>query len=160
MLTLLLGQVISFGINPIMDEKMDAAAVKSMSTALNDEGIDITPFLGMTLDDFLEMTPKQYRELTGEKLGVKHSLALKVAQRKVKKELGAGGPPKNQAVAFILGFFLGYLGIHRFYLGYTFIGILQLLTLGCCGVWVLIDLIRIGFGDLGPADGSSYDPPF
>ncbi|MDA0784043.1 MAG: TM2 domain-containing protein [Bacteroidetes bacterium] len=54
-------------------------------------------------------------------------------------------------VAFILCFFLGGLGIHRFYLGYPLIGVLQILTLGGFGIWILIDLIRIISGDLGPA---------
>ena len=57
-----------------------------------------------------------------------------------------------------IGYSIGALGIHRFYLGYTTIGIIQILTLGGCGVWALIDVIRIAIGDLLPADGSAYDP--
>jgi len=63
---------------------------------------------------------------------------------------------KSQLVALILAIFLGGLGIHRFYLGYTGIGIIQLLTAGGCGIWALIDIIRIAIGDLGPKNGS-YD---
>lgn len=47
-------------------------------------------------------------------------------------------------------------GIHRFYLGYYLEGVLFILTAGGCGIWWLIDLIRILTGDLGPADGSGY----
>jgi hypothetical protein len=65
---------------------------------------------------------------------------------------------KSQIIAAVLCFFLGYLGIHRFYLGYTAVGILQLLTGGGFGIWYLIDLIRIFMGDLKPKDGSDYDP--
>jgi TM2 domain-containing membrane protein YozV len=54
---------------------------------------------------------------------------------------------------------LGALGIHRFYLGYTGIGILMLLTGGVCGILLLIDFIRILFGDLGP-NGGSYSDTF
>lgn len=61
-------------------------------------------------------------------------------------------------MALLLVILVGGIGIHRFYLGYTTIGIIQLLTLGGCGVWALIDLVRIVMGDLGPADGSAYDP--
>lgn len=64
---------------------------------------------------------------------------------------------KSQLVALILAILVGGLGIHRFYLGYTSIGIIQLLTLGGCGIWALIDLIRIATGDLKPADGSDYE---
>ena len=62
----------------------------------------------------------------------------------------AGGLDDNEMIiAAILCIFLGYFGIHRFYLGYTTIGILQLLTAGGCGIWAIIDLVRILTGDLG-----------
>ncbi len=60
---------------------------------------------------------------------------------------------KSQLVALLLVIFVGALGIHRFYLGYTGIGIIQLLTGGGCGIWALIDLIMIITGDLKPKDG-------
>jgi TM2 domain-containing membrane protein YozV len=66
----------------------------------------------------------------------------------------AGG--KSQVIALILCILVGGLGIHRFYLGYTWQGVVQLLTGGGCGIWALIDLIRIITGDLKPKDGS-YD---
>ncbi len=61
---------------------------------------------------------------------------------------------KSQVTALLLCVFLGGLGIHRFYLGYTWQGIVQLLTLGGLGIWALIDLVRIITGDLQPKDGS------
>ena len=70
---------------------------------------------------------------------------------------GSGTPLSSdeQIIAILLCFFLGGLGIHRFYLGYTTIGVIQLLTAGGCGVWVLIDFIRLIIGDLGRAGGSA-----
>ena len=70
---------------------------------------------------------------------------------------GSGIPLNSdeQIIAILLCFFLGGLGIHRFYLGYTTIGVIQLLTAGGCGVWVLIDFIRLIIGDLGRAGGSA-----
>ena len=65
----------------------------------------------------------------------------------------AAGGGKSQLIALILVILVGGLGIHRFYLGYTTIGIIQLLTAGGCGIWALIDLIRIITGDLKPKDG-------
>lgn len=56
----------------------------------------------------------------------------------------------NQIVALVLCWFLGIIGVHRFYLGDTWQGIVQLLTLGGLGIWTLIDFIRIAIGDLGP----------
>ena len=66
----------------------------------------------------------------------------------------AAAEGKSQVIALILAALIGGLGIHRFYLGYTWQGIVQLLTLGGCGIWALIDLIRIITGDLQPKDGS------
>ncbi|HKK87489.1 MAG TPA: TM2 domain-containing protein [Saprospiraceae bacterium] len=60
---------------------------------------------------------------------------------------------KSQLIALILVALLGGLGIHRFYLGYTWQGVVQLLTAGGCGVWAIIDLIRIVTGDLKPNGG-------
>jgi len=58
--------------------------------------------------------------------------------------LSAGaGENKDWLTALLLCIFLGYLGIHRFYTGHIVIGIIQLLTLGGCGIWALIDLIMI-----------------
>lgn len=56
----------------------------------------------------------------------------------------------NQVVALVLCWFLGIIGVHRFYLGDIWQGVVQLLTLGGLGIWTLIDLIRIAIGDLGP----------
>jgi TM2 domain-containing membrane protein YozV len=66
----------------------------------------------------------------------------------------AAAEGKSQIIALILVALIGGLGIHRFYLGYTWQGVVQLLTLGGCGIWSLIDLVRIITGDLQPKDGS------
>lgn len=50
---------------------------------------------------------------------------------------------KNKWSVFFLCLFLGFLGVHRFYEGKIVTGILYLLTLGFCGVGVLVDLIHI-----------------
>ncbi len=63
---------------------------------------------------------------------------------------------KSKTTAIILSLFVGGLGIDRFYLGYTGLGIAKLLTLGGLGVWTLIDFIMICTGSLKPADGSDY----
>ena len=52
-------------------------------------------------------------------------------------------------------FFLGFFGIHRFYLGYTKIGIIQFLTGGGFVIWALVDFLRLFTGSLGP-EGSVW----
>lgn len=94
----------------------------------------------------------------GDKLTLKEKIAAKLIAKQVKKqmakdEIGQTNGGKSQVIALILVLFVGYLGIHRFYLGYTGIGILELLTVGLCGILTLIDLIRIITGDLKPKGG-------
>jgi hypothetical protein len=99
-------------------------------------------------------------KLKGSKLTFKEKLGLKLFGKrianKMSKSMGYGGGGKSQLTALLLCLFLGGLGIHRFYLGYTWQGIVQLLTLGGCGIWALIDFIRIWTGSLQPKD-SDYD---
>jgi TM2 domain-containing membrane protein YozV len=51
--------------------------------------------------------------------------------------------PVNYSVAWILLTFLGWLGIHRFYMGKWGTGILYLLTLGIFGFGVLYDYLTL-----------------
>lgn len=61
---------------------------------------------------------------------------------------------KDWLVTLLLSLFLGTLGIHRFYVGKIGTGILQLITLGGCGVWALIDIIMIVTGNFKDRDGN------
>ena len=54
-----------------------------------------------------------------------------------------GISPKSRTIASVLCFFLGWLGIHRFYVGKTGTGIAMIVTLGGLGIWALIDLIML-----------------
>ncbi len=66
----------------------------------------------------------------------------------------AEGEKKQFMTALLLSLFLGGLGIDRFYLGYTVLGIVKLLTGGGCGIWWLIDLILIATKHLKDANGN------
>ena len=60
---------------------------------------------------------------------------------------------KEWLITLLLSLFLGTLGVHRFYVGKIGTGILQLLTLGGCGIWTLIDIIMIATGNFKDKDG-------
>lgn len=55
---------------------------------------------------------------------------------------------KNITVDFILCFFFGYLGFHKFYEGNKNLGIIYLCTLGIFGIGWLIDIVILFFGML------------
>jgi hypothetical protein len=46
-------------------------------------------------------------------------------------------------------------GVHRFYVGKNAIGVVQLLTLGGCGIWTLIDFILIVCGSYRDGEGKT-----
>jgi len=50
---------------------------------------------------------------------------------------------KDILLAYILWFFFGTLGIHRFYLGKTVSGVVWLLTGALCGIGWFIDIFLI-----------------
>ncbi len=60
---------------------------------------------------------------------------------------------KGFVPAILLCFFLGVLGVHRFWVGKYLTGILMLLTLGGLGIWSLIDFIIIVTGNFTDAQG-------
>jgi TM2 domain-containing membrane protein YozV len=97
-------------------------------------------------------------------------MAKKPFTKKQIKAANSGKAGSNWIVALLLCFFLGMLGVHRFYLGYIGIGFIQLgmFLLGfllsfviigipiliALSIWVLIDFIRIILKKLEPKDGS------
>lgn len=71
-----------------------------------------------------------------------------------------GGPPatsglsdKGLVPAILLCFFLGTLGVHRFYVGKIGTGLLQLVTFGAFGIWTLVDFVMIVSGNFKDKTG-------
>ena len=61
--------------------------------------------------------------------------------------------PKSRLAAALLAWFLGVIGVHRFYVGKVGTGILMIVTLGGLGIWVLIDFIVILVGSFKDKEG-------
>ncbi len=59
---------------------------------------------------------------------------------------------QSKTTMIIISFFLGGLGIDRFMMGYSNWW-LKLITLGGCGIWAVIDFIKIITGSMKMADG-------
>jgi TM2 domain-containing membrane protein YozV len=68
-------------------------------------------------------------------------------------------PMKSKGVALVLCLLFGWLGIHRFYVGRWFTGILQVFTFGGFFVWWTIDLLMIVCGRFKDAFGVVVGQP-
>ena len=109
---------------------------------------------------FLLLSPASYASFPVERstttIASSSTTSVIKKQKEVLTSPAAASGQKSQLIALLLCFFLGGLGIHRFYLGYTWQGIVQILTFGGLGIWVLIDFVRIILGTLKPK-GGEYD---
>jgi hypothetical protein len=61
--------------------------------------------------------------------------------------------PFSRLAALLLCFFLGCLGVHRFYVGKVGTGVAMIFTLGGLGIWTLIDFIMIIVGGFTDSNG-------
>ncbi len=68
---------------------------------------------------------------------------------------------KSKSTTFLLCYFFGVFGVHRFYLGKPITGILMLLTGGGLAIWWIVDLYRIITSRLKDKQGNdlSRSPP-
>lgn len=92
------------------------------------ENTVVTPFTGMTVQDFLALTPKKYKELTGEKLSITQKISLKLAQKKIRKAVKNNESIDSATMAnavdtsdfniggFVLGLLLSVIGVLIAYL--------------------------------------------
>jgi TM2 domain-containing membrane protein YozV len=60
---------------------------------------------------------------------------------------------KSRLGALLFCFFLGWLGVHRFYVGKAGTGVLMIITLGGLGIWWAIDFIMILIGSFTDKGG-------
>ncbi|MFP5358926.1 MAG: TM2 domain-containing protein [Actinomycetes bacterium] len=65
----------------------------------------------------------------------------------------SGQSQRSFVITWLLAWFVGVLGIDRFYLGKIGTGILKLVTFGGLGVWALIDLVLVLVGATRDKEG-------
>lgn len=148
------------------EEKMAVASVEKTAVPLNLEKIN------QKMAEKAKATPVK-QEKVSKFDQIKTAIQIKKELKKIEKQKNVSQDPettgksKNQLVALLLGIFLGGFGVHRFYLGYTWQGIVQILLaltsfLIVPGIallaWVIVDVIRIATGRLQPKKGGGYDP--
>ena len=92
----------------------------------------------------------KYCQSCGSDTNPNAELCVKCGSR-LAHDVAPGG--KDWLTALLLSWFLGYVGVDRFYLGYTGLGILKLLTGGGAGIWWLIDFIRIASNKMKDSQG-------
>ena len=66
----------------------------------------------------------------------------------------SGTSEKSRTAALLLNFFLGGLGVHRFYAGKVGTGLLWLFTGGCFGIGSFVDFIMIVCGNFKDKEGN------
>lgn len=66
---------------------------------------------------------------------------------------------RSKAVAFWLSFFLGYFGVHRFYLGKPWTGLLWFFSSGLILLGNIFDLVSIAFNFTRDGDGNRLVRP-
>ena len=85
--------------------------------------------------DMYIMTNQKY--LPAEKIQLLRDRLLAADENKM--VMLSGVEMKDPTTILLVSIFLGSLGIDRFMLGETGMGILKLLTGGCCGILTIID---------------------
>ena len=60
---------------------------------------------------------------------------------------------KGFVPTLLLCYFLGVLGVHRFYAGKIGTGILMILTFGGFGIWIIVDMVMIAVGSFKDGRG-------
>ena len=69
------------------------------------------------------------------------------------RHAGKSVSPYSRLATLLLCFFVGVLGVHRFYVGKIGTGVAMIFTLGGLGIWTLVDFIMIATGGFKDVDG-------
>ena len=131
--------------NPILKCKNCGTAVKEYDTVCDKCGQVIER--------------EKYEQREGSKEAGESPVSMSANGSNTSQNINVNKKQKSKVVAGILGVLVGPFGVHRFYLGYIGIGIIQLiltfLTCGISSLWGFIEgiLILCGVGITEDADG-------
>jgi hypothetical protein len=95
----------------------------------------------------------KYKQLLDDRVITQEDFDKKKEQLLNRNESSGLTTDNTWLVALLLCLFVGFLGIHRFYVGKSGTGFLQIITFGGFGIWVLIDLIMIVTGKFTNKEG-------
>lgn len=104
------------------------------------------------------MTEQEYSSYQAKKIGgdIGRSIAHYILLYPFMRAFVDKHPVWRKWVMFSICLGFGYLGIHRFILGKTKSGIIQLVTIGGLSVWYLIDCFRLMIGMFPDSDNVSF----
>lgn len=89
------------------DTKYDVAPL-----AANAEVTQIDPELGkLNVEKFISLTPSEFEKMTGKKLGWKKTLAMKAAQKKMKKEMPASPDDLSKELYIVLAILISFVAV-------------------------------------------------
>lgn len=131
--------------NPILKCKNCGTAVKEYDTVCDKCGQVIER--------------EKYEQREGSTAAGESPVSMSANGSNTSQNINSNKKQKSKVVAGILGVLVGPFGVHRFYLGYIGIGIIQLiltfLTCGISSLWGFIEgiLILCGVGITEDADG-------
>jgi TM2 domain-containing membrane protein YozV len=94
------------------------------------------------------------KEIHESAVSCPHCGAQQLIARPAAPQGNLSATDKRILPAFLLCFFVGIFGAHRFYVGKIGTGIAQLLTFGGLGIWALVDLILLACGVFTDAGGN------
>lgn len=104
----------------------------------------------------MKLENEKYCVECGEIINVKAEICPKCGVRQPLLAAQCAEKQSNEnrwLTTLLLCWFVGVFGVHRFYTGHTAIGVVQLLTLGGCGIWTLVDFIIIVTGNYKDSNG-------
>lgn len=97
---------------------------------------------------------QKYCATCGAQIDKQAEICPKCGVRQPNTSSGGGIKNERWLITLLLCIFAGYLGVHRFYTGHIAIGVIQLLTLGGCGIWVFIDFLILVTNNFKDSEGN------